>query len=139
MVPRVSSDCTYIFGNDPAWGVANNRLAFANGIKMKMSVIFGVLHMQIGVFHKFLNTIYHGHWAHFITECIGGSIILLGLFGWMDLLIFLKWTKELDIENHNPAEGVFPVNFKAKKEYDITDNCALTRFLESLEMVVAAP
>lgn len=104
---RVSTDCTYIFGNDPAWGVTSNRLSMSNGVKMKMSVIFGVLHMMIGILHKYTNTIYHGHWSHLITECIGGTIILLGLFGWMDLLVVAKWTKDLDIEDHNPAKPVF--------------------------------
>ena len=75
-------------GSDPAWGISSNKLSVANGVKMKMSVIFGVLHMMIGVLHKYTNLIYKGHYAHLITECIGGTIILLGLFGWMDWLVF---------------------------------------------------
>jgi len=86
----------------------------SNGVKMKMSVIFGVLHMMIGILHKYTNTIYHGHWSHLITECIGGTIILLGLFGWMDFLVVSKWAKELDIEDHNPAKPVFMTQDPAK-------------------------
>lgn len=109
-VSRVNSDCTYIMGSDPVWGITSNKLSMSNGVKMKMSVVFGVLHMMIGVLHKFTNTIYHGHYAHMITECIGGSIILLGLFGWMDFLVFQKWTTPLDIEDRNPASFIAPYN-----------------------------
>lgn len=45
-------------GQDPVWGQAENKLAFVNSIKMKMSVIFGVLHMTFGVLCKATNTIY---------------------------------------------------------------------------------
>jgi len=94
---RNSFNCTYPIGTDPVWGLTGNGLAFANGIKMKMSVIFGVLHMMIGVMHKYTNAIYIKRWASLITECIGGSIILLFLFGWMDLLIYEKWLTPIDI------------------------------------------
>jgi len=94
---RKDFNCTYPIGTDPVWGLTGNGLAFANGIKMKMSVIFGVLHMMIGVMHKYTNAIYIKRWASLITECIGGSIILLFLFGWMDLLIYEKWLTPIDI------------------------------------------
>ena len=90
-------------GQDPVWGITSNKLAYANSIKMKMSVIFGVLHMMIGVLHKYTNLIYHRHWAHLIFECIGGTIILMGLFGWMDLLVFNKWTTEVNIDDVTPV------------------------------------
>ena len=45
---------------DPIWSLSNNRLTFVNSIKMKMSVIFGVFHMTIGILIKGLNTIYFG-------------------------------------------------------------------------------
>ena len=45
---------------DPIWSLTNNRLTFVNSVKMKMSVIFGIFHMTIGVLIKGLNTIYFG-------------------------------------------------------------------------------
>jgi len=36
-------DCTYPIGIDPAWYLAKNELAFMNSLKMKISVILGVL------------------------------------------------------------------------------------------------
>jgi V-type H+-transporting ATPase subunit a len=64
---------------------------------MKTSVIFGVLHMLIGVLIKGTNAIYFRHAVVFICEVIGGFVILFGLFGWMDLLIFFKWFYPVDI------------------------------------------
>merc|ERR1712216_3367 len=91
-------------GTDPVWGIASNKLTFINGIKMKLSVIFGVLHMTMGIIHKGTNPIYFRDWPSFFTEVVAGTIILLGLFGWMDLLIFAKWLKELDIEDNTPVD-----------------------------------
>ena len=92
-------------GTDPAWGIAQNKLTFINGIKMKLSVIYGVLHMTIGIIHKGTNTIYFKDWPSFFTEVVAGTIILLGLFGWMDLLILGKWLTVLNIEDLRPADS----------------------------------
>jgi V-type H+-transporting ATPase subunit a len=91
-------NCTFPMGVDPVWSLSDQKITFSNGIKMKMSVIMGVLHMQMGIFIKGTNSIYHGRWADLFTEVIAGTIILLGLFGWMDLLIFAKWFLPMDIQ-----------------------------------------
>lgn len=59
---------------------------------MKLSVIIGIIHMSIGVIVKGLNSVYFGRWLDLVFEVFTGLIILLGLFGWMDILIFAKWT-----------------------------------------------
>jgi len=86
-----SLNCTYAFGLDPAWYLASPRLSIQNGIKMKLSVIYGVFHMTIGVLHKGANTVYHKDWIGFCFEVCSGLLILLPLFGWMDVLIYGKW------------------------------------------------
>lgn len=96
---RRSPDCTYPIGFDPIWGLTSNKLMYSNNIKMKLSVIMGVIHMTMGIFHKGANSIFFGRYPDFILEVVVGTIILLGLFGWMDLLIFGKWFIDLDVED----------------------------------------
>jgi len=66
---------------------------------MKLSVIFGVLHMTMGILTKGTNAIYFKRWAVLLTEVFTGLVILGGLFGWMDYLIYAKWFYPLDIED----------------------------------------
>lgn len=103
MYKRTSFDCNVAFGTDPVWGVSRNKLTFVNNIKMKMSVIFGIAHMTMGILVKGTNCIYNGHWLEFFTEVIAGLAILLGLFGWMDALIIAKWFHSIDI--FDPVNG----------------------------------
>ena len=53
----------YPIGLDPAWSVADNNLNYVNSLKMKISVIIGVLHMTLGVFVKASNSIYFSRWV----------------------------------------------------------------------------
>lgn len=69
---------------------------------MKMSVIFGVLHMTFGILCKATNTIYFRQLSAFWTEVIAGLVILWGLFGWMDALIIAKFFRTYDIDNCPP-------------------------------------
>jgi V-type H+-transporting ATPase subunit a len=67
---------------------------------MKMAVIIGVSHMTMGVVTKGLNQIYFNRPIVFVFEVITGLIILLGLFGWMDVLIIAKWLQPYNAYNY---------------------------------------
>ena len=103
--PREDAECTYPVGIDPVWGMTENRLTFVNNIKMKLSVIFGILHMSIGICLKGMNAVHFGKKEDLYFEAITGLIILLFLFGWMDLLIFAKWFHHVDIYDTTPYDG----------------------------------
>lgn len=89
-------DCVYPFGVDPAWYLSPQLLTFTNNIKMKIAVIIGIAHMSMGVCVKGFNAVYFGHYDTLVFEVIAGLIIMLGLFGWMDFLIFAKWTYPME-------------------------------------------
>ena len=88
---REDFNCVYPAGVDPVWGLSSQKLTFANNIKMKLSVIMGIVHMTIGVLMKGTNTLFRRDWPSFFFEVVTGLVMLLGMFGWMDLLIYGKW------------------------------------------------
>lgn len=72
---------------------------------MKMAVIIGVFHMTKGIVIKGVNCVFFGDWQVFWFEVVTGLIILLGLFGWMDVLIFAKWFNEYVAYNFMEPAG----------------------------------
>merc|ERR1719433_2333752 len=74
----------YPFGVDWAWIGASNELLYINSLKMKLSVLFGVLQMTLGVFLRWSNALYEKNLTDFICECVPMMIFLLCFFGFMD-------------------------------------------------------
>jgi len=85
-------DCVYPFGMDPIWYICENDLDFFNSFKMKLSVIIGVIHMTLGIFLKALNAIHFKKPYDFWFEFVPQLTFMLVLFGYMDFMIFYKWT-----------------------------------------------
>lgn len=89
---KKSSDCVYPIGLDPKWYVSKNELAFFNSVKMKISVIFGVSHMLFGIVLRGLNDIHFGNKIGFIFEFLPQLVFMSTLFGYMVIMIFIKWS-----------------------------------------------
>lgn len=85
-----SSD-PYPFGVDPAWQSATNKIGFLNTYKMKISLIFGVIHMTFGVLLSLWNKLSNRKYHEVALEFIPQIVFLLGIFGYLVLLIFVKW------------------------------------------------
>ncbi|RNE96111.1 putative vacuolar proton translocating ATPase subunit A [Trypanosoma conorhini] len=90
-----------IFGVDSAWAETENKLEFYNSIKMKCSVIIGVVQMMVGVVLSLLNHIYFGDklqvWFRFVPEIV----FLSFTFGYMCLLIVIKWCTPWENRTHD--------------------------------------
>jgi len=89
--PTAHPGCVYPAGVDPAWFLSTSELTYANSLKMKISVIFGVAQMTIGIILKGTNTIYFRRWVDFFFEFLPQILTLWCLFGYMDYLIIVKW------------------------------------------------
>lgn len=87
----LEGDCVYPIGIDPSWYLGKNELQFMNSLKMKLSVILGVSQMALGVFMKAINSVKFNSKIDFIFEFIPQIVLLISLFGFMDLMIILKW------------------------------------------------
>jgi len=88
---------------DPGWVEAQNKLAIYNSFKMKQAVILGVLHMLLGVAMSALNYIRERDFARVICVFIPEVLFLVCTFGWMDILIVVKWLKSWSNPSVAPA------------------------------------
>ena len=92
-----NANCTYKFGLDPVWMISSNELMFINSLKMKLSVILGVIHMVLGIFLKGINAIFELNIVELLFIFLPQIVLMLILFGYMDFLIFMKWS--MDFKN----------------------------------------
>jgi V-type H+-transporting ATPase subunit a len=88
---KLNANCVYSVGVDPVWYISEQEIQFLNSIKMKTAVIFGVLHMTLGILQKGINAAYHKNTLELFHEFFPQIIMLLCLFGYMDLMIIIKW------------------------------------------------
>ena len=56
--------------------------------------------MTLGIVIKGLNAAYFKRWAEFCFEFIPQLIVMLAMFGYMDLLIVLKWLTDYEGITH---------------------------------------
>ncbi|XP_051173623.1 V-type proton ATPase 116 kDa subunit a1 isoform X2 [Leptopilina boulardi] len=85
------SQYPYPIGVDPVWMVAENKIIFLNSYKMKLSIIFGVVHMIFGVCMSVVNIIHFKKYASLFLEFLPQLLFLILLFFYMVSLMFLKW------------------------------------------------
>jgi V-type H+-transporting ATPase subunit a len=91
---KLDKECMYPIGIDPVWYRSTQEIMYMNSLKMKMSVIFGVAQMTLGTLIKGLNALYFKRYIEFIFDVISQVVLLWALFGFMDILIILKWTTD---------------------------------------------
>nr|XP_024660237.1 V-type proton ATPase 116 kDa subunit a [Maylandia zebra] len=91
----------YPLGIDPIWNLATNRLTFLNSYKMKMSVIFGVIHMSFGVILSTYNHLYFRKKYNLYLVFIPELVFMLSLFGYLVFMIFYKWLAFSSVDSKN--------------------------------------
>lgn len=91
---QYTRDEVYPFGMDPKWYRADNELVYFNSFKMKVAVIFGVTQMTAGVLFKGANALHFGSYLDFFFEFIPQLVFMLSIFGYMVIMIFIKWCSD---------------------------------------------
>jgi len=93
----------YPFGVDPAWKGAKNELTYYNSIKMKLSIIFGVVQMLFGIILSAHNAIFFKKPYNFWFEFVPQILFMSSIFGYLCFLVVLKWCINW---SHTPAPGL---------------------------------
>ncbi|AES89197.1 putative V-type ATPase, V0 complex, 116kDa subunit family [Medicago truncatula] len=82
---------TYPFGVDPVWHGTRSELPFLNSLKMKMSILLGVAQMNLGIIMSYCNAKFFKNNVNVWFQFIPQVIFLNSLFGYLSLLIIVKW------------------------------------------------
>ena len=107
--------CVYPVGLDPSWVGTVNELTFTNSLKMKLSIIVGVLHMMLGIFIRGINNINLKHHTAFYFEFIPQFLFMGLLFGYLITMIFYKWGTDYDSNTHEaPSLLTIMINMAIK-------------------------
>ncbi|TRY90244.1 hypothetical protein DNTS_005104 [Danionella cerebrum] len=99
IVPGVFSGHPHVFGIDPIWNIASNKLSFLNSFKMKMSVILGITHMLFGLTLSLVNFVHFRKFQEIFLQFLPQLIFMLSLFGYLTFLVLYKWSISLSSES----------------------------------------
>ncbi|KAM7522296.1 hypothetical protein LguiA_012198 [Lonicera macranthoides] len=81
----------YPFGVDPSWRGSRTELPFLNSLKMKMSILLGVAQMNLGIILSYFDARFFGNSLDIRYQFVPQVIFLNSLFGYLSLLIVIKW------------------------------------------------
>ncbi|KAL5283513.1 unc-32.2 family protein [Megaselia abdita] len=139
--PKSDVHDSYIMGIDPVWQLADNKIIFLNNFKMKMSIIFGIVHMSFGLFMNASNMINFKRYSSLILEFIPQFLFLILIFGYMVFLMIFKWVVyTAQPENDNDTylkpgcapsvliEFINMVMFKSTNPETLPEGCELSMY-----------
>ncbi|XP_018023918.1 V-type proton ATPase 116 kDa subunit a 1 isoform X3 [Hyalella azteca] len=111
----------YPIGLDPLWQLAANKINFLNSYKMKISIIFGIVHMMFGIILSLWNHRFFNRRLNVLCEFIPQVLFMSCLFVYLTLLVFIKWV------NYGAGEDVPLV---------LTPGCAPSILITFINMVL---
>lgn len=132
-------ECVYAFGMDHVWHTNKNGISFFNSYKMKLSIVYGVLHMILGILLKGWNNIFFAEVATFVFEFLPQLIFFLATFGYMTFCIIIKWLTNYSALHRDPPSiiGIF-INLVSKIDsvlfLNADDQLVLQRLFASIAL-----
>lgn len=127
-------DSVYLMGLDPAWQMAENKIIFHNSYKMKLSIIFGVIHMIFGVCMSLVNMIHFRRYASIVLEFMPQIVFLLLIFGYMVFMMVFKWFMYGGLKDSSHSPGCAPsvlimfIDMMLLQSTDAPDGCEAYMF-----------
>ncbi len=86
----------YPFGFDPKWNHASNNLNFTNAVKLKLSIVIAIIHMNLGICLSAVNYYYEKDWQALAFHFLPQFLFFNCLFGYMAWMIVWKWITGID-------------------------------------------
>eukprot|EP01065_Artemidia_motanka_P039850 TRINITY_DN4913_c3_g1_i1.p1 TRINITY_DN4913_c3_g1~~TRINITY_DN4913_c3_g1_i1.p1 ORF type:complete len:1080 (+),score=411.10 TRINITY_DN4913_c3_g1_i1:109-3240(+) len=99
------------FGMDSGWSEADNKLDFLNSFKMKNAIIVGVVQMMLGLFLSLCNYLQRRDIKRIFFSFLPEIVFLSCTFGYMAVMIVMKWTTQWDSTNVSPNTLETMTNF----------------------------
>ena len=101
--PSVKPLAPPVFGIDVAWTETENKLEFYNSFKMKCAVIIGIVQMTAGIILSLQNHLYFKDRKQVLFRFIPEIVFLSLTFGYMALMIIIKWCVTWENTNLAPS------------------------------------
>jgi V-type H+-transporting ATPase subunit a len=138
-VGLIKTGPTYPFGVDPSWHGSRTELPFLNSLKMKMSILLGVTQMFTGIFLSYFNAKYFDLPLNIWFEFVPQVIFLGSLFGYLSLLIIIKWVSGSQADLYHVMIYMFLSPGSVEKENQLFWGQAFVQVILLLAAFIAVP
>ncbi|KAF3683527.1 V-type proton ATPase subunit a1 [Capsicum chinense] len=129
----------YPFGVDPSWRGSRSELPFLNSLKMKMSILLGVAQMNLGIIISYFNARFFSSSLDIKYQFIPQIIFLNSLFGYLSLLIVVKWCTGSQADLYHVMIYMFLSPFEALGENRLFWGQSVLQVILLLLALVAVP
>ncbi|CAA2955295.1 V-type proton ATPase subunit a1-like [Olea europaea subsp. europaea] len=129
----------YPFGVDPSWRGSRSELPFLNSLKMKMSILFGVVQMNLGIILSYFNARYFGNSLDIKYQFVPQMIFLNSLFGYLSLLIIIKWCTGSQADLYHVMIYMFLSPFEDLRDNKLFWGQSVLQVILLLSAVIAVP
>ncbi|XP_047315253.1 V-type proton ATPase subunit a1 [Impatiens glandulifera] len=129
----------YPFGVDPSWRGSRSELPFLNSLKMKMSILLGVAQMNLGIILSYFNARFFSNTLNVRYEFLPQMIFLNSLFGYLSLLIVIKWCTGSQADLYHVMIYMFLSPFEDLGENQLFWGQGVIQIILLLLAVVAVP
>lgn len=130
---------TYPFGVDPKWHGSRSELPFLNSLKMKMSILLGVAQMNLGIVLSYFNAKFFADKLNIWYQFVPQMIFLNSLFGYLSLLIIVKWCTGSKADLYHVMIYMFLSPFDDLGENQLFWGQSFLQILLLLSALVAVP
>ncbi|XP_057473311.1 V-type proton ATPase subunit a1-like [Actinidia eriantha] len=129
----------YPFGVDPSWRGSRSELPFLNSLKMKMSILLGITQMNVGIILSYFNARFFRSSLDIRYQFVPQVIFLNSLFGYLSLLIVIKWCTGSQADLYHVMIYMFLSPFEDLGENQLFPGQKLLQIILLLLAVIAVP